>query len=79
MLVTKSPHRSPAKRTLATGDIDGIGVQGGTVSWAANGTVRRLRFDGGATCLVARADDAHVWDSNNENTAVHGERQPLRQ
>jgi hypothetical protein len=70
VLVTKKAGAALRKRTLARGDINGIGVQNGTVSWAANGRVERWRFSPGrhTRCLVALGD-AHVWDSNGEDTA----------
>ena len=70
VLVTKQDGKPLHKRTLAKGDVNGIGVQNGTVSWAANGKVQRLRFSptGHETCLVALGD-AHVHDSNGEDTA----------
>jgi len=74
-LVTKTARGTLQKQTLAQGHINGIGVQASTVSWAANGRVERWRFSPPAQtrCLVARGD-AHVWDSNNEDTAytMHG-------
>ncbi|HEX5617810.1 MAG TPA: hypothetical protein VFX51_05295 [Solirubrobacteraceae bacterium] len=70
MLVTKKVGSALRKRMLARGDINGLGVQSGTVSWAANGRVERWRFSPGghARCVVALGD-AHVRDSNGEDTA----------
>jgi hypothetical protein len=60
---------SAPKADARGGTSTASGVKNGTVSWAANGRVERWRFSPGgyAPCLVALGD-AHVWDSNSEET-----------